>query len=141
MNTTVIEEFQKIISQYFNVNNEKIVWEDFDSEWKKIENRYQDLISLQEKDLLKDIHEELNDIISHMPGVVGNSEIIDWRKWTDDDEYLKFLISRESLRLPLSSKVYREILRHSIKSSVFKRPYEDIESFRSEIFRFLSGYC
>lgn len=140
MNKSVAAEFQKILSRHFNFENEKIAWETFDSEWKKAEILYQDLVLPEEKGLLSDIHNELSDIIIHMPGKAGSPKAIDWDKWMDDDEYLKFLISREILSLPLSSLAYHKVLQESIGSGTFKRPYEDSDSFRLEICRFLSGF-
>lgn len=110
MNRGVAVEFQKILSRHFNFEKEKIVWEAFDAEWKKAEILYQDLVLPEEKGLLGDIHNELSDIIIHMPGKAGSPKEIDWDKWMDDDEYLKFLISREILSFPLYRLAYRKAL-------------------------------
>nr|BFD67003.1 hypothetical protein HAGR004_20250 [Bdellovibrio sp. HAGR004] len=140
MNASVTVAFQMIISRHFNFKDEKIAWEAFDSEWKKAEMLYQDLMLPEEKSLLGDILSELSDVIIHMPGDAGRPKTIDWAKWMDDDEYLKFLISKEALGLPLSGMAYQTALQASIGSGFFKRPYKDSELFRLEIGRFLKGF-
>lgn len=140
MNVNVVAEFQKIISRSFNFKNKVIYCEDFDSEWTKVEVQYQHLLLPDEKGLLKDIHSELRDIIVHMPGEVKNPKVIDWVQWMDDDEYLKFLISREALCFSLNRLDFQKALKASIGSGVFRRPYKDSEAFRLEICRFLKGF-
>ncbi|MNK07401.1 hypothetical protein D3C87_253150 [compost metagenome] len=75
-----------------------------------------------------------------MPGSKSPS-IVDWNEWGEDDEFLRFLISREAIGLPLSRDSCLEAVKDAIKEVSFKRPYLDNSKYGAELYQYLGKYA
>lgn len=140
MKADIASEFRNLLNKYFDQKAVSVEWAKLSADWQKAFQLTAHFISNEDRALLDAVLDELHSIVVEMPGLKSSSPAIDWKKWSDDDEFLVFLISRESLCLPMSKDGYLKAARGAVKSGLFSRPFRDESKFISKIRQYLASF-
>ncbi|MBX2987050.1 MAG: hypothetical protein KF802_04050 [Bdellovibrionaceae bacterium] len=114
-------------------------WEGFERDWREALKSNSSSLSCEERDFLIGIQQEIEDILIHMPAKGVFSKSLDWNKWMQDDDFLRFTLSKEAIQYPLTADIFRRIISSVVKSGVIRRPYKNDDSFRSEVNRYIAA--
>jgi len=140
MKAEVASEFGNLLNKYFDHKSITVDWAKLNAEWKKAFQVNAHFISHEDSQLLAAVLNEIQSIVVEMPGLKSASPTIDWMTWSDDDEFLIFLLSREALGLPMSKEGYLRAVGGAIKGGLFSRPFRDEVKFIYKIHQFLGSF-
>lgn len=137
VNTALTNELTSVLNKHFDFSSNKISWEDLRDDWDFAIFKN---TSTNEEDgaLLTFMFKEIEDVVIHMPGNSANT--IDWDQWVNDDDFLRYLIVKESLQYSPKPLVFKDIIAHYLKSSFFERPYRNDEAFTQRVRSFIDKH-
>lgn len=139
MNTDLVEVLMDTLDSHFNFSNKMLSWESFNSEWQQAVEQNSSKMTGDEKDFLSNVHKEIEDILIHIPAKGLTTKDLDWKKWIEDDDFLRFMLSKESIRYSMRASDFKKILNDSVKSGYFKRPYTASLEFKERVCSFIES--
>lgn len=140
MKAEVSLTFKNVLNKYFDYRSEFVDWTRLNTDWQKAFQLNAHLLSNENNEFLETVLTEIHNIVMEMPGPKSRLPTVDWNMWTDDDQFLGFLVSRESLSVPLSKEGYLNAIDGAVKSGLFARPFKDEERFLIEIHKYLGKF-
>lgn len=130
-----------VLEKYFDFSSDKVLGEELRREWREAIVKCSSKVSSQDEEFLTKVLEEIEEIIVHMPGKSMVSKALDWQKWQSEDDFLGYLLLRESLQYPLTASVFENLKKDLQGSGIFERPYRDNKEFQGKIRLFIRKYA
>lgn len=140
MKADIALEFRNLLNKYFDHKSALVEWAKLSTDWQKVFQLNARFISNEDRAFLDAVLDEVQSIVVEMPGLKSSSPAVDWKKWSDDDEFLVFLVSREALGFPMSKEGYLKASGGAVKSGLFNRPFRDEIKFISKIQQYLASF-
>lgn len=140
MKADIASEFKNLLNKYFDPKSALVEWTKLSIDWQKAFELNAHFISNEDRAFLDAVLDEVQSIVVEMPGLKTSSPAVDWKKWSDDDEFLVFLISREALGFPMTKEGYLKASGDAVKSGLFNRPFRDEIKFLSKIHQYLASF-
>lgn len=134
MNTTLTNQLVEVLNKHFDFSTDKISWDALRKDWNTAISK-SFTVNETDRKLFAMVLEEMEDVVIHMPG--KNANAIDWETWRNEDDFLRYLLAKESLRYSMTPAVFEKIRSDWLKSGFFARPYRADEAFIQKVRSFI----